>query len=84
MCTENECTDYKVLDDADRSQFHITDTKKTVRCDKERVGDSWYRFVGAAGNAMADKCVKPGRCQTFSTGWYSGSYPKVFINGCLF
>jgi len=78
LTTENECKDYKEIDDADRSQSHVTDNAKPFRCDRNQFDEkSWYRFTGAAGNAMADKCVKSWRCQTFSTGWYSGSYPKV-------
>lgn len=88
MCAENECKDYKELDDADRSQNQVTDRAKPLRCDHKRLDEnSWYRFTGAAGNAMADKCVDPGKCQTLSTGWYNGSYPKVIVHTffvCLF
>ena len=85
MCVENECKDYKELDDADRSQFQATDKAKPFRCDDKKLDEnSWYRFTGAAGNAMADKCVAPWKCQTFSTGWYSGSYPKVILHISLF
>ena len=85
MYVENECEDYKELDDADRSQSHETNRVKSPRCDHKRLDENnWYRFTGAAGNAMADKCVDPWRCQTLSTGWYNGSYPKVIVYICLF
>lgn len=78
ITTENECADYKELDDADRSQSHKTNGAKPFRCDHKQLDEnSWYRFTGAAGNAMADKCLDPWKCQTLSTGWYNGSYPKI-------
>ena len=76
--TENECQNYKILDTPDRSQFHITTRGMKVRCDRNEIDlNSWYRFTGAAGNAMADTCVQPNRCQTIRTGWFDGIYPEV-------
>lgn len=78
LTKENECNRYKIFNSPDRSQFHNTDFTMRVRCDHDQIDEnSWYRFAGAAGNAMAEKCVQPARCQTYRTGWFAGSYPKV-------
>lgn len=78
--TENECQNYKILNTADRSQFHKT-SGPGIRCDQNEIDpNSWYRFTGAAGNAMADTCVQPNRCQTMRTGWFDGKYPEVRNN----
>jgi len=52
------------------------------KCDHWNQGfaaNKWYRFTGGAGQAMADKCVEPGRCQTLMSGWMEGKHPEV---GC--
>ena len=78
---ENECKSYKIFDDASRSQFHVTNYGRPIRCDNGQLDENrWYRFTGRAGNAMADQCVPSSRCQTFGTGWYSGSYPQVILS----
>lgn len=78
LTEENECKSYKIFDDASRSQFHVTNYGRPIRCDNGQLDENrWYRFTGQAGSAMADQCVPSSRCQTFGTGWYSGSYPQV-------
>ena len=37
----------------------------------------WYRFQGAAGDQMADKCVLQYRCGAKHPGWLSGRHPTV-------
>ena len=37
----------------------------------------WYRFQGAAGDRMPDKCVLMYRCGTESPGWLNGAHPTV-------
>ena len=67
------CTNYTVLSEADRAQGNA------VRDSKEDDGlvTGWYRFQGAAGNRMADKCVLAFRCGTVSPGWLNGTHPTV-------
>ena len=37
----------------------------------------WYRFVGAAGNQMAESCVDNSHCGAYYSGWLNGSHPTV-------
>ena len=76
---ENECIDYRILDSEDRSKAHPT-SGKLKYCDHWNFGFAskrWYRFTGEAGQTMADKCVKPMRCQTLMSGWMDGKHPEV-------
>jgi len=68
------CTNYKVLSEADRAQGNAESPH-----DK---GDSgletgWYRFQGAAGDRMPEKCVLRYRCGTVYSGWLKGPHPTV-------
>ena len=37
----------------------------------------WYRFQGAAGDRMPDKCVPINHCGTLLPGWLNGAHPTV-------
>ena len=37
----------------------------------------WYRFQGAAGDRILDKCVPEGHCSVGSPGWMRGNHPTV-------
>ena len=48
-----------------------------MNCDRDYLIPSWYRFQGAAGDRIADKCVPDGRCGTPAPGWMRGNHPTV-------
>lgn len=60
------CNNYKVLSGGDRAQGRVL-----------KPGKGWYRFQGAAGDRIADKCVLKGHCGVEYRGWRNGSYPTV-------
>ena len=37
----------------------------------------WYRFQGAAGDRIHDKCVPAGHCSARAPGWMRGNHPTV-------
>ena len=67
------CTNYTVLSEADRAQG------STQHYDRDDSGlvTGWYRFQGAAGDRMPDKCVLMYRCGTKYPGWLNGTHPTV-------
>ena len=67
------CTNYTILSEADRAQGNVT---LLYRNDWGLV-TGWYRFQGAAGDRMADKCVLMYRCGTEYPGWLNGAHPTV-------
>ena len=70
------CNNYTVLSEADRAQGHIV-INGNRRCDEYDLVPGWYRFQGAAGNQMADRCVPEDHCGTYYAGWLSGAHPTV-------
>ena len=68
------CTNYTVLSEADRAQGNAQPPHN--RNDRGLV-TGWYRFQGAAGDRMPDKCVLKYRCGTAIPGWLNGSHPTV-------
>lgn len=48
------CKKYTTLSEADRAQEYVLEDN--FGCDENLVA-GWYRFQGAAGDRMADKCV---------------------------
>ncbi len=71
----DECHNYKTLSEADRAQGNVLQDNK--RCDQLDLTTGWYRFQGAAGDQIPDKCVDTNRCGTSSPGWLSGAHPTV-------
>ena len=69
-----ECSDYKVLDAADRSVDHKF--PPMAECDYS-LQPGWYRFQGDAGNTMANECPSPLRCGTIAPGWLKGGLPTI-------
>ena len=68
------CINYTVLSEADRA---VGNTLRTnISCDDNLV-TGWYRFQGAAGDRMPDKCVLMYRCGTSHPGWLNGTHPTV-------
>ena len=67
------CTNYTVLNEADRAQGNAIGYNNK---DRDLV-TGWYRFEGAAGDRMPDKCVLIYRCGTRYPGWLNGSHPTV-------
>ncbi len=67
------CTNYTVLSEADRAQGNAM---KNDSCDRDLV-TGWYRFQGAAGDRMPDKCVPEYRCGTRHPGWLNDAHPTV-------
>ncbi|XP_020603951.1 oncoprotein-induced transcript 3 protein-like isoform X2 [Orbicella faveolata] len=70
------CKNYTVLSEADRAQGHIV-INSNYRCDRDDLVPRWYRFQGAAGDQMADKCVPENHCGTHYPGWLNGTHPTV-------
>ena len=68
------CKHYTVLSGADRAQGNTLQNNLT--CDDNLVS-GWYRFQGAAGDRMPDKCVLTYRCGARNPGWLDGTHPTV-------
>lgn len=68
-----ECTNYKFLNEPDRSKTY--NKSSPVVCDVRVLG--WYRFGGGAGDQMPECCVSVGHCGTHAPGWLNGSHPSV-------
>jgi len=68
------CHNYTVLSEAERAQGHITGN---YRSNRYNLVPGWYRFQGAAGDRMADKCVPIDHCGTIYPVWLSGAHPTV-------
>ena len=68
------CTNYTVLSEADRAQGNAQPPHN--RSDEGLV-TGWYRFQGAAGDRMPDKCVVNYRCGTNYPVWLNGAHPTV-------
>ena len=72
----DECSNYKVLSSATRAQGYTA--RNNVRCDRRDLSTpGWYRFMGAAGDQIPDKCVPVRRCGTHAPGWLNGAHPSV-------
>jgi len=71
------CNNYIVLSEADRAQGHIVTNANNYKNDYIGLVPGWYRFQGAAGDRMADKCVPMDHCDTKYPGWLSGAHPTV-------
>ena len=76
LLTVDGCNNYTVLSEADRAQGHIV-IDNNYRCDRDDLVPGWYRFQGAAGDRMADKCVLEHHCGTQYPGWLNGTHPTV-------
>ena len=68
------CTNYTVLSEADRAQGYA---RPPYNKEDLNLETGWYRFEGAAGDRMADKCVTIYRCGTWHPLWLDGSHPTV-------
>ena len=68
------CTNYTVLSEADRAQGNARPPHTKQDWNLET---GWYRFEGAAGDRMLDKCVPIDRCGTRHPVWLDGSHPTV-------
>lgn len=68
------CNNYKVLNGGDRAQGNAL--QDNAKCD-DKLNPGWYRFQGAAGDRILDKCVPEGRCGTDAPGWLQGNHPTV-------
>ena len=77
LLTVDGCNNYTVLSEADRAQGHIVINASNYRSDRDDLVPGWYRFQGAAGDRMADKCVPANLCGTRYPGWLNGTHPTV-------
>ena len=77
LLTVDGCSNYTVLSESDRAQGHIVINTSNYRCDRDDLVPGWYRFQGAAGDRMADKCVPERHCGTYAPGWLNGTHPTV-------
>lgn len=64
-----------MLNGGDRTQRNTL--QNNPKCDGKDLPPGWYRFQGAAGYRMADKCIPMFRCGTDAPGWLSGTHPTV-------
>ena len=71
------CNNYTVLSEADRAQGHTVINASNYRCDRDDLVPGWYRFQGAAGDRMSDKCVLENHCGSRWSGWLPGAHPTV-------
>jgi len=77
LLTVDGCNNYTVLSEADRAQGHKVINASNYRCDRDDLVPGWYRFQGAAGDQMADKCVDMNHCGTHHPGWLNGRHPTI-------
>ena len=75
--TVDGCHNYTVLSEADRAQGHIVINASNYKWDDVDLVPGWYRFQGAAGDRMADKCVPQDHCGTQNPSWLSGAHPTI-------
>jgi len=68
------CKNYSVLSEADRAQGNTSSPHQ--KCHRDLV-TGWYRFEGAAGDRMPDKCVLMEHCGTKHSGWLNSEHPTV-------
>ena len=61
------CTNYTVLSEADRAQGNV---KPPHDGGDNSLLTGWYRFQGAAGDRMPDKCVFTYSCGVYYPGWF--------------
>ncbi|KAG9466130.1 hypothetical protein GDO78_017170 [Eleutherodactylus coqui] len=54
--------------------WRSTDNSGDSYCDKDKSG--WYRFIGAGGIRMPEKCVTGQNCSTEAPIWINGSHPS--------
>ena len=71
------CNNYTVLSEADRAQGHIVINDSNYRSDYVDLVPGWYRFQGAAGDRLVDKCVPMGHCGTQCPSWLNDTHPTV-------
>ncbi|XP_066433589.1 uromodulin-like isoform X2 [Eleutherodactylus coqui] len=64
------CLKHTALNEPWRS----TDNSGDSYCDKDKSG--WYRFIGAGGIRMPEKCVTGQNCSTEAPIWINGSHPS--------
>ena len=76
LLTVDGCNNFTVLSEANRAQGHIV-INSNYTCDRDDLVPGWYRFQGAAGDQMADKCVPIDHCGTRWPGWLNGTHPTV-------
>ena len=76
LLTVDGCNNYTVLSEADRAQGQPV-INSNYRCDDLDLVPGWYRFQGAAGDRMADKCVPLDHCGTRDPVWLSGAHPTI-------
>jgi len=77
LFTVDGCKNYTILSEADRAQGQIVINTSSYRCDRDDLVPGWYRFQGAAGDQMADKCVPTNYCGTQHPGWLNDTHPTV-------
>ena len=68
------CTNYTVLSEADRAQGNAEPPHGR---DDSTLKPGWYRFQGAAGDRMPDKCVPLNHCGVKFPGWLNDTHPTV-------
>ena len=68
------CKNYLTLSEADHGRGNIFPPH--LRC-KSNLATGWYRFQGAAGDQMLDKCVLNWCGSSEPPGWLDGTHPTI-------
>ena len=77
LLTVDGCNNYAVLSEADRAQGYKVTNASSHRSDTYDLIPGWYRFQGAAGDRMADRCVPINHCGTQVPAWLNETYPTI-------
>ena len=77
LFTVDGCKNYTILSEADRAQGQIVVNTNNFRCDARDLVPGWYRFQGAAGDRMAEKCVPMNHCGSDMPVWFSDPHPTI-------
>ena len=68
------CTNYTVFNETDRAQGNASPPHNGS---DDNLVAGWYRFQGAAGYRMAEKCDVKWHCGTEHPVWLSSAHPTV-------
>ena len=68
------CTNYTVLSEEDRA---LGNAQPPHNRNDMGLVTGWYRFQGADGDRILDKCVFKNRCGTEYHLWLNGTHPTI-------
>ena len=70
------CNTHLLLKDSSRLLTNLKAFPK--RCDQDLIRPNWYRLSSdeQIDTVIPTTCTAPNKCQSLSTAWVNGSYPK--------